>query len=365
MRCKIADFGLAREAAGTDETYYRSKNGQLPVRWSAPEALDEQRFTEKTDVWSCGVLFYEIQTKAATPYEGWSNQRTWVEVTAGYRLPQPVGCDDGMYAIIMACWAAEPKTRLTFAALVLRLRQHLTEVYDHSFDVDKPSPGGNKSYRDEGHNAGEEAMRGSGVRRLLNLRPSRSAKVTLVNPTYLSSSPTSAVDSANAAIYDMGSDDNAAMDAVHTAIYDMGSDENAVSMPARQPLQSGASAMGKGGAGTVAAMEDDIYFNTAQGRTHDTVGSMTETGFSFNALAEEAETDELVIGPSDVGKRVSVQGYSCGGVLRFYGDHKSKQGKRCGVELDAPQGKNNGTVDVCMGRRGELGEAAFILRQTG
>lgn len=47
---------------------------------TAPEALEERRFSEKTDVWACGVLFYEIFTRAETPYASWSNQRVWVEV---------------------------------------------------------------------------------------------------------------------------------------------------------------------------------------------------------------------------------------------------------------------------------------------
>ena len=48
---------------------------------------------------------------------------------------------------------------------------------------------------------------------------------------------------------------------------------------------------------------------------------------------------------ADVGQRVSIQGYSCGGILRFFGEHKSKHLPRCGVELDKPLGRNNGTVD--------------------
>ena len=49
---------------------------------------------------------------------------------------------------------------------------------------------------------------------------------------------------------------------------------------------------------------------------------------------------------NDVGKRVKIEGYSCQGILRFFGPHNSKPGLRCGVELDEPAGKNNGTVQV-------------------
>ena len=57
-RCKVADFGLARDTEEND--YYRSRGGQLPVRWLAPEALEERKFTQATDVWSFGVVCYEI-----------------------------------------------------------------------------------------------------------------------------------------------------------------------------------------------------------------------------------------------------------------------------------------------------------------
>lgn len=63
-RCKISDFGLAREQE--EDTYYRSKGGNLPVRWSAPEALEERKFNEATEIWSFGVVMYEIRLRAGT-----------------------------------------------------------------------------------------------------------------------------------------------------------------------------------------------------------------------------------------------------------------------------------------------------------
>jgi serine/threonine protein kinase len=350
MRCKIADFGLAREAVGTEETYYRSKNGQLPVRWSAPEALDEHRFTEKTDVWSCGVLFYEIQTKATTPYEGWSNQRTWVEVTAGYRLPQPVGCDDGMYQIILACWAAEPKARPDFTALVQQLKQHLMDVHGRSFEEDEP-------YLEVGQDAEDADERESGLRSFfsrLNTRRSASINRAVVNPAYLPSPPTSAVDAENAAIYDLGSDEDAVvLPAPQSGTAIMGGliEEEEEEDEDVSPMSNGAAEAAAESAAP-RALENDFYFNTALHRKPDMVELQSEeNGFGFDSLADVAEANAPV-SPADVGKRVTVQGYSCEGVLRFYGDHKRKLSKRCGVELDAPQGKNNGTVDVCFGRRG-------------
>ena len=102
-RCKIADFGMSREIVDDDE-YYRSRGGQLPVRWTAPEALDERKFSEQSDVWSFGVLLWEIWSQANMPYKGMTNQKVWTNVMAGYRLPQPYGCPDAIYDLMSQCW---------------------------------------------------------------------------------------------------------------------------------------------------------------------------------------------------------------------------------------------------------------------
>ena len=119
-RAKIADFGMSRETVGSD--YYRSKGGQLPIRWTAPEALEEQKFSEKSDVWSYGVLLHEIWTKAELPYKDMDNRRVWVEVLAGYRLPCPPGCPQEIHALMLQCWQ-EPQNRPTFDTLRVAFRK--------------------------------------------------------------------------------------------------------------------------------------------------------------------------------------------------------------------------------------------------
>jgi hypothetical protein len=66
--------------------------------------LDERKFSQQSDCWSFGVLLYEIWTKAETPYKDMHNQKVWSSVQAGYRLPQPPGCPDKIYAIMCECW---------------------------------------------------------------------------------------------------------------------------------------------------------------------------------------------------------------------------------------------------------------------
>ena len=103
-------------------TDYKSRGGQLPVRWTAIEALENRKFNEKTDVWSCGVLLYEIWTNGMLPYKGWTNQKVWVEVAAGYRLPKPDGCMDEVYKEMLQCWAEEQDGRPTFRELAAFFR---------------------------------------------------------------------------------------------------------------------------------------------------------------------------------------------------------------------------------------------------
>jgi serine/threonine protein kinase len=122
LRCKISDFGLAREVDEND-TYYRSRGGQLPVRWTAPEALETRKFNERTDAWSFGVTLYELWTCAELPYKDWNNQRVWVEVSHGARLAQPQTCGTDVYRVMLACWAQEQQQRPEMTTLLLELRR--------------------------------------------------------------------------------------------------------------------------------------------------------------------------------------------------------------------------------------------------
>ena len=83
--------------AAVDKNYYMGKGGALAVRWTAPEALEHQKFTQKSDVWSFGILLYEIWTRAELPYTNMNNQQVWVNVLAGYRLPCPNSCPDDIF----------------------------------------------------------------------------------------------------------------------------------------------------------------------------------------------------------------------------------------------------------------------------
>lgn len=101
---------------------------QLPVRWTAPEALEERKFNQMTDAWSFGVTLYEIWTQATLPYAGMNNQKVWVEVAHGLRLSQPEGCSAALYSMMSRCWSTRQSDRPSFADMAAKLRRIYEET---------------------------------------------------------------------------------------------------------------------------------------------------------------------------------------------------------------------------------------------
>uniref|UniRef100_A0A6G1S3I1 Tyrosine-protein kinase n=1 Tax=Aceria tosichella TaxID=561515 RepID=A0A6G1S3I1_9ACAR len=113
--CKIADFGLARFIK---ESEYEARAGaRFPIKWTAPEAANFSKFTIKSDVWSFGIVLFEIVTKGGTPYPDMTNQEVLTRVDKGYRMPQPPNCESKYYAIMVRCWNKDPVKRPTFESL--------------------------------------------------------------------------------------------------------------------------------------------------------------------------------------------------------------------------------------------------------
>uniref|UniRef100_A0A8C1AKC0 Tyrosine-protein kinase n=1 Tax=Cyprinus carpio carpio TaxID=630221 RepID=A0A8C1AKC0_CYPCA len=113
---KISDFGMSRQE---QDGVYSAAGGmkQIPVKWTAPEALNYGRYTTESDVWSFGVLLWETFSRGVTPYtipHTLSNQQTRDEVERGYRMPAPTNCPDEIYALMRQCWQYEPKNRPSF-----------------------------------------------------------------------------------------------------------------------------------------------------------------------------------------------------------------------------------------------------------
>ncbi|XP_078241643.1 macrophage-stimulating protein receptor [Pogona vitticeps] len=116
---KVADFGLARDVF--DKEYYsirQHRRAKLPVKWMALESLQTQKFTTKSDVWSFGVLMWELMTRGASPYPEVDPYDITHYLLQGRRLPQPEYCPDSLYVIMLNCWTPNPEERPTFSALI-------------------------------------------------------------------------------------------------------------------------------------------------------------------------------------------------------------------------------------------------------
>uniref|UniRef100_A0A8C4TCC7 Fibroblast growth factor receptor n=1 Tax=Erpetoichthys calabaricus TaxID=27687 RepID=A0A8C4TCC7_ERPCA len=114
---KIADFGLARDVHNIDY-YKKTTNGRLPVKWMAPEALFDRVYTHQSDVWSYGVLLWEIFTLGGSPYPGIPVEELFKLLKEGHRMDKPANCTHELYMIMRECWHAVPSQRPTFKQLV-------------------------------------------------------------------------------------------------------------------------------------------------------------------------------------------------------------------------------------------------------
>lgn len=128
--CKVADFGFARDVGDT-HVYERKSDGRLPIRWMAPESLYDNIFSVKSDIWSFGILLWEIVTLGSTPYPGLSANDVMKKVIEGYRLEKPEHCHRELYNIMYYCWEAEPKDRPDFADIVNRLEPLINKDMDY------------------------------------------------------------------------------------------------------------------------------------------------------------------------------------------------------------------------------------------
>ncbi|NP_001081338.1 fibroblast growth factor receptor precursor [Xenopus laevis] len=141
---KIADFRLARDIHHIDY-YKKTTNGRLPVKWMAPEALFDRIYTHQSDVWSFGVLLWEIFTLGGSPYPGVPMEELFKLLKEGHRMDKPTNCTNELYMMMKDCWHAMPSQRPTFNQLVEDLDRILAlssnqEYLDLSMPVNQYSP---------------------------------------------------------------------------------------------------------------------------------------------------------------------------------------------------------------------------------
>uniref|UniRef100_A0A8C6SEP3 receptor protein-tyrosine kinase n=1 Tax=Neogobius melanostomus TaxID=47308 RepID=A0A8C6SEP3_9GOBI len=119
--CKVSDFGLSRLMRGLDHnipTYTASLGSKIPVRWTAPEAFQHRKFSSASDVWSFGVLMWEVMSYGERPYWDMSNQEA---VADQFRLPAPHSCPAALHSLMLQCWQADRGDRPGFDVLLSSL----------------------------------------------------------------------------------------------------------------------------------------------------------------------------------------------------------------------------------------------------
>jgi len=110
-RAQISDFGMSRE---TSDYYTTGKSNPIPFRWSPPEVLLSRKYTVQSDVWSFGIVMWEIYSRGELPYGVLQGQDCIHAITEGKLLPKPRNCPDDVYNLMRSCWKMTASERPSF-----------------------------------------------------------------------------------------------------------------------------------------------------------------------------------------------------------------------------------------------------------
>ncbi|GFG35749.1 hypothetical protein Cfor_05200 [Coptotermes formosanus] len=127
LRVRVTDNALSRDLFPTDY-YCLGDNENRPIKWLAIESLLHKQFTGASDVWSFGVLLWELTTLAQQPYVEVDPFEMAAYLRDGYRLAQPVNCPDELFALMACCWLGVPEERPTFVQLLACLQEFYTAL---------------------------------------------------------------------------------------------------------------------------------------------------------------------------------------------------------------------------------------------
>ena len=117
---KIGDFGMSKDVYKSD--YYRiGKEALLPIKWMAPEAIMYGKATIQTDIWSFGVLMWEVFSFAMQPWYGFTNEQVIEKVKGGEILSKPDNCPQLIYSLMLECWDMDASKRINFESILQRL----------------------------------------------------------------------------------------------------------------------------------------------------------------------------------------------------------------------------------------------------
>uniref|UniRef100_A0A8C5M2V7 Mast/stem cell growth factor receptor n=1 Tax=Leptobrachium leishanense TaxID=445787 RepID=A0A8C5M2V7_9ANUR len=135
---KICDFGLARDIKN-DSNYVVKGNARLPVKWMAPESIFHCVYTFESDVWSYGILLWEIFSLGSSPYPRIPvDSKFYKMIKDGYRMLSPECAPTELYEIMNSCWNSDPLKRPTFKQIVQMIEQQLSDDKDHILSNNSP-----------------------------------------------------------------------------------------------------------------------------------------------------------------------------------------------------------------------------------
>uniref|UniRef100_A0A8C4NJR4 Platelet-derived growth factor receptor alpha n=1 Tax=Dicentrarchus labrax TaxID=13489 RepID=A0A8C4NJR4_DICLA len=131
---KICDFGLARDIMH-DNNYVSKGSTFLPVKWMAPESIFDNLYTTLSDVWSYGILLWEIFSLGGTPYPGMVVDSSFYnKIKSGYRMSKPEHAPHDVYEMMMKCWNSEPEKRPSFLGLSDTVASLLPSSYKRHYE---------------------------------------------------------------------------------------------------------------------------------------------------------------------------------------------------------------------------------------
>ncbi|XP_029435343.1 ephrin type-A receptor 1 isoform X2 [Rhinatrema bivittatum] len=129
LLCKVSDFGLSRVLENDVEGTYETRGGKIPIRWTAPEAIAHRTFTSASDVWSFGIVMWEVLSYGEKPYGDLTNQEVMKSIEDGYRLPPPVDCPPLLYDLMKNCWVGDHQRRPRFRQIHTELERLLANPH--------------------------------------------------------------------------------------------------------------------------------------------------------------------------------------------------------------------------------------------
>ncbi|XP_033636736.1 uncharacterized protein LOC117297699 [Asterias rubens] len=126
---KVSDFGLSRG----EDIYVQTSMRRVPTRWLSIESIMLKTYTTKSDVWSYGILLWEIATLGGTPYPSIRTKDLASQLTDGYRMSKPQNCDEKIYMLMIRCWEENPTNRPSFSDLVTVLSGMNESQINHTY----------------------------------------------------------------------------------------------------------------------------------------------------------------------------------------------------------------------------------------